>query len=329
MLSKIEYKLKKFITENYFGAIKFSQKFQNEKDCDSYLFNLKYPNGFICKKCNCKEYYRLKGSLAKRNRIIECANSNCKKQISITAKTIFEGTKISLIKWFWAFFFISQTKKGISACLLSKQINVSETTALSMLYKIRKEMEEDEIKYQIGGDGSIVEADEIDIGGEGSEKQKVLVLLEKNKENDKLGRIRFSLLPDKSLKSIESHLVQRVKAGTELHTDGNQVYDKIVKTYFKKYTLKQVSHSEENYSYEFLKDLDTIVSNLKKWYRGIHHHFSLKNTGYYLNEFAYRFNRRRSEINIFDRLLARSVLRTKNLKYREFIQDSQYLPVAC
>ena len=33
-----------------------------------------------------------------------------------------------------------------------------------------------------------------------------------------------------------------------------------------------------------------IIGNLKRWYRGVHHAFRLKNTGFYCNEFTYRFN---------------------------------------
>lgn len=118
-----------------------------------------------------------------------------------------------------------------------------------------------------------------------------------------------------------------VKKGTLLQTDGNSTYLKIVIRNFTSLKLQQVAHWEENHEHKFLADLNKIVGNLKNWYRGTHHHFNSKNTAYYLNEFAYRFNRRRTEFNIFDRLLSRSVKRIKMLTYENLIDSSQYLPL--
>ena len=113
-----------------------------------------------------------------------------------------------------------------------------------------------------------------------------------------------------------------------MQTDGNVTYSKIVTRYFHRLKLEQVAHWEENHEHKFLTDLNDIVGNLKNWYRGTHHHFKAKNVAYYLNEFAYRFNRRRTEYNIFDRLLSRSVKRIKDLTYEHIIDPVQYLPLA-
>ena len=268
----------------------------------------------------------MKSLKLKRKRLLEC--KKCGKQESMTADTIFHSTKLPLLKWFWAFYLISQTKKGISGCALSRKIKVSESTALLMLYKIRKVMEEAAITYQIGGPESIVDADEIEIGGVGSTKQNVLILLEKSKKTGKLGRVRFAPMVDKTVKSLELQLIPQIAKATELRTDGKNTYKRLAQKYFKNFDLKQMAHWEENHTYYFLRDLNTIVGNLKTWYRGTHHHFALKNVSYYLNEFAYRFNRRRSESNIFDRLLNRAVIRPKILKLRDLYKASQYMPLA-
>lgn len=265
----------------------------------------------------------------KRRHLIQCAS--CKKQESLTKGTIFESSKVCLEKWFFAMFAISQTKKGISALLLSKHINVAHSTALMILHKIRRSMEEDMIQYKIGGKGKIVEADEISIGGKNAEKQDVLVLLEKKKSHQKetSGRIRFVLLPDKQTKSIELALIPLIEKGTILRVDGKKSYTTLANKYFNRIaSLDQVAHWEENHQHKHLKSLNTQVGNLKKWYRGIHHSFSIKNTVYYLNEFSYRFNRRRSEINIFDRLLKRCVERAKILTFTHYESENQYSPLA-
>ena len=313
------------VWRKYFTVLDFTKKFPDEDACEKHLISIKYPEGFIC-KCGCIKYYKLRGNRFKRRRILQC--QSCKRQCSITANTVFSNSKVSLLKWFWAFYYVSQSKKGISGRQLSKNIGVSESTARLMLYKIRKEMEEDAITYQIGGPGKVVEADEFDVGGHNSEKQKSLILLEKDKKSGKLGRVRFAPMPDKSFKSLELNVVPMVAAGTTLHTDGNKTYVRLTIRYFRRLKLIQVANWEENNSHEFLNDLNTITGLFKTWYRGVFHHFSHKNIAYYFNEFCYRFNRRRSEGDIFNHLLNRSIVRSKNLKQKEFRSPEPYLPLA-
>ena len=161
----------------------------------------------------------------------------------------------------------------------------------------------------------------------GCKKQDVLVLLEKN-PNGKKGRLRLMPIENKQANTIEKALIPLLKKGTTLKVDGNKTYAKLTNRYFTRISrLDQVTHWEENHEHKHLKDLNMIVGNLKRWYRGIHHSFSLKNTGYYCNEFCYRFNRRRSEVNILFRLIKRSVTRPKMLSYRQFSNEKEYMPI--
>ena len=153
-----------------------------------------------------------------------------------------------------------------------------------ILMKIRRCMQENATKYQIGRLNSIVQADESDIGG-----------------------------------NPAYHFLR--------------LYD---------FDLDQVSHRQENFEHSHLKDLNMIIGNFKNWIRGIHGHIDRKNTAYYLNEFAYRFgwsqaalaarpcsqDRRRTESNIFDRLVKRSITRHIPITYKKIVNDQQYLPMA-
>jgi len=305
---------------DFLTTIKFSQKFKNEKDCEYHLFSIKYPYGFHCADCSCNEFYRLKRY---KNRVFQC--KNCGKQESLTANTIFQGTRTPLLKWFWAFYYISQHKKGISSVQLGKNIGVSDMTAWLILMKIRKSMQEDVTKYQIGGNSKTVQADEIEIGGKGSGKQKVLALLELNQAN-KLERFRFSPLKDKSRNIIELNLLPMVQKGTNVKTDGNNSYSFLGRNI--NFSWDKVAHWQEDHKHKHLKELNRIIGNFKNWYRGIFSHFELKNSAYYLNEFAHRYNRRRSESNIFDRLLERSISRPQYITYKELISKDEYFPMA-
>jgi len=314
----------KKVREGYYGPFEFFQDFPDEMACENEIYQLKYPEGFVCKKCGCKTFYRLKG-VPKRARKLQCRD--CKHQESLTANTLFHGTRTPLQKWFYLIFSMVQTKKGISANQLSKELHIDETTVLLMMTKVRKEMEESIVEYQIGGENCIVECDEIDIGGKNKEKQKSLVLLERNSDN-RNGRVRIVPIESKSYDDLEKVLIPVIKKGTILHTDGNPVYKKLHTKYNHHFQHKPVSSWEENHKHEHLDQLNKIVGNLKRWYRGMHHAFRIKNTGYYLNEFCYRFNRRRSEANLFTNILQRSVERPKILTYKTFSQSKPYSMLA-
>ncbi len=280
----MRFQFAKKVRDDYYGPFEFFEDFPNEKTCLDYLFEIKYPNGFQCEKCQSFRYDRLKGA-GKRARVVQCRD--CKKQKSLTADTIFEKTRVSLQSWFYVMFCMSQTKKGKSANQLSKEIHKDETTVLLMMSKIRKSMEENMVSYQIGGKNCVVEADEIEVGGKNGKKQIVLALLEKNPDGKK-GRFRLIPIKDKKASTIELALVPLIKQGSTLHTDGNPVYSLLQKRYSHYFDLKSVAHWEENFRHEFHKDINMIIGNFKRWYRGIHHSFNLKNTGFYCNEFTYR-----------------------------------------
>ena len=323
----MSFKYKKRVQKDYFGLMEFVRKFPDEETCENHLIKMKWPDGFCCSKCNGKKYYKLKGIALKRRRLLQCANNQCKKQVSLTKNTIFHASKLPLQKWFCAIFLVSQTKKGISGVLLSKQIHVSESTALLMQYKLRKEMEENMAKYRLGGPGCLVLADEFEVEGRNFLKQTVLALLEIN-SNKKQGRIRLIPIPDKKMTTLKSTMAPLLAQSTTLGVDCKNGYLKIATRNFNHIEHAGISHRPENFTRKFLDQLDVNIGNFKKWYRGIHHSFALANTGYYCNEFSYRFNRRRIEANIFDRLLGRAVSRSRRLKMRDFYQKKPYQPLA-
>ena len=261
---KYKFKMGRSLKQKYFGIREFFEKYPNEDTCEKAILDSKYPDGFKCRHCEHDKFHRLKDENSKRRRLIIC--SKCKKQESITKETMFYGSKQSLHNWFLAIFYMTQTKKGISAYQLSKHLKIAHSSAILMMNKIRFQMTEDAIKYQIGGPEGIVLADEFEMGRKKETKQDVLALLEK--KSGKLGRVRFTLLEDRKLQTIEKVLICQVAKGTTLHTDGkkgniklsNRNYNRIVQ-------VVQVSHAEENYTYKFLEELDMIIGNLKTWYR--------------------------------------------------------------
>ena len=152
----------------------FMNRFGTEEHCRDYLAAQRWPDGFVCPKCGHKHSCRLS------NGLYQC--THCHRQTSVTAGTVLHHSHVSLRKWFLAFYFVSQDKRGVSAVQLSNQIGVTYKTAWSMLRRIRSAMGQRDAAHLLSG---VVEFDDAYFGGpatggkrgRGTEKAKVFVAL--------------------------------------------------------------------------------------------------------------------------------------------------------
>jgi predicted RNA-binding Zn-ribbon protein involved in translation (DUF1610 family) len=87
--------------------IEFLEQFKDEESCGKYLFAIKWPAGFHCPKCGKEKYW-----LTAQN-LIHC--SSCGHQTSLTAGTIFQGTRKPLLLWFHIMWWVVAQKTGVSA----------------------------------------------------------------------------------------------------------------------------------------------------------------------------------------------------------------------
>jgi transposase-like protein len=114
------------------SLIAFQKHFCSEEACIKYLFQIRWPNGWVCPKCKAKKSYYI----CKR-RVYEC--SECQHQVSVTAGTIFHKTRTPLHIWFLAVFLVTSDKRGFSALGLSKMLGISQKKAWLMLQKFVKQ----------------------------------------------------------------------------------------------------------------------------------------------------------------------------------------------
>ena len=100
----------------------WQQQFSTEDDSLRYLQQMKWPNCFICPSCGNDHSYKIVS-----RHLYEC--TQCRKQTSVKAGTLFHGSRLSLIQWFWVIYFLGSDKGSISALRLSKLIEVHWRTA--------------------------------------------------------------------------------------------------------------------------------------------------------------------------------------------------------
>ena len=122
----------------------FRTRFSTEEICRAELFRSRFPNGFVCPKCGCTEYYPVRG----RN-TFQCRA--CRHQTSVTAGTVMHRTHLPLTAWFWAIYLCATDKRGISAVQLSRTLGICYESAWYLLHRIRAAMGKSDEKYELSG----------------------------------------------------------------------------------------------------------------------------------------------------------------------------------
>jgi len=269
----------------------FNKRFATEEQCREYLYQLRWPNGFICPKC--KESAK---SWPKGDSLHEC--SRCGHQTSVIAGTIFQDTRKPLRNWFTAIWWVTTQKNGASAAGLQQILGLrSYQTAWTWLHKIRTAMVNPH-RTKLSG---TVEVDECYIGGEESggkrgrgteNKCLVVIAVELLEGKNQLGRVRMKVVPDMSKSSLQGFIKENVDLGSTVITDGWKSYASIGKSGFSHIIPKKFEVEDPD---NILPHVHMIVSLLKRWLLGTHQGAVQEmHLQAYLDEYVFRFNRRKS-----------------------------------
>jgi len=267
--------------------MEFEQRFSSEEACHEYLFQLRWPNGFRCPRCQHGEAWETERGL------YHCRN--CNFQTSVTAGTVFQDTRKPLRLWFQAMWYVTNQKHGVSALGLKSTLGLgSYRTAWTWLHKLRYAM------VRPGRDrlAGIVEVDEAYLGGEKPGKRgrgaagKALVVVAAQEDGHRIGRIRLCRVSNASAQSLGRAVQDGVDPGAVVRTDGWSGYGQLEALGYVHQVIRQDSHIGEN----LLPMVNRVVSLLKRWLLGTHQGaVRISHLDYYLDEFTFRFNRRKSK----------------------------------
>src|SRR5512134_1553429 len=252
----------------------FRARFANNNQCRAYLARLKWPEGFRCVHCSGDRAY----FLPSKRVVYECAG--CGRQVSLIARTIFEQSKKPLVLWFRALFEITASKQGISASELQRKLGLgSYQTAWSWLTKIRAAMvrpNREPLSGEVEIDESYVGGPEPGKPGRAAEDKAIVAAVEKRGKS--CGRVRLGVIANVSADVLTAFVDNHLGDGETAHTDGWRGYAQLGQT-----------------AAEMLPRVHLIFSLLKRWILGTHQgSVSLKHLHGYLEEFTFRFNRRRA-----------------------------------
>jgi transposase-like protein len=284
----------------------FLRRFPDNDACLEYLKERYYPNGTECPKCGkASRFHRISGRSA-----YSC--QFCAHHVYPTSGTIMHRSSTSLQLWFWAIYLVSNSKTGISAKQLGREIGVTYKTAWRMLREIRSLLSD----HDDGPLSGEVEMDETFIGGKPRasdtrgmthaeavrfgmrKKQIVFAAVERG------GRIRASLVPDRSGPTLSAKAREFVLPESMIFTDEWALYTTVGRE-FKGH--RRIQHKQRIYVMDDAgtQNVESFFALFKNSVRGTHHNVSAKWLQRYLDEYTFRWNRRKCDWTIFGEILDR------------------------
>jgi hypothetical protein len=284
----------------------FQRRFADEVACADYLAAARWPDGFRCPACGGARAWRL----STKPFTWECAG--CGRQTSVTAGTVMHGSKLDLTVWFWAAYLMATHSNGMSAVQLQLQLGLgSYKTAWLLCAKLRRAMVDPERNPLAG----MVEVDETTIpfrtkqdpvagGGGRSQAGKMPVIAAVEIVGDGPGRLRLAPIADYSAESIRAFVATNVAAGVKLKTDGWAGYPGTPEVDHDPHVVGTMA------AHLVLPWTHRVFANLKRWALGVYHGLRRNHLQSYLDEFVFRFNRRRTRHAAFRSLLGIGVRMT-------------------
>jgi transposase-like protein len=296
--------------------------FASEEACRSYLEKLRWPGGFVCPACGCVDQpYR-----SSRGRLM-C--KDCGHQCTVTAGTIFEKTRTPLRVWLAAAWYLTSQKQGVNALGLQRVLGLgSYQTAWTMLHRFRRamvrpgrerlhgEVEVDETYLAITDRQSPLCA----TGRKNNTAKTLIVIAVEMLQPKGFGRIRLRCISDDSADSVIPFVQEVIEPGARVRTDGSAAYRTLPDLgYDHQRTVMLGSTIPAHVS---MPGVHRVAALIKRWILGTHHgSVQPEHLDAYLDEFAFRFNRRTSSSRgmLFYRLLQQSVI-TSPVTYDDVAQ---------
>jgi len=278
-------------------------QFNNEEAARATLEAVLWPSGPVCAHCGVINH----AYPTKRPGVFRCAEAVCRKDFTVTMKTVMERSHIPLHKWLLAFALMTASKKGISAHQLHRTLGITYRSAWFMAHRVREAMRAGGLT-SLGGEGKVVEADETYFGDVPEEKRRpspqrkgrpytkggrvgvggkraIVSLVERG------GNVRSFHVVVADGSTVATIVNENVLRETRLHTDESRLYIKVGAEYAAHET---VNHGAKEYARGDVttNSVEGYFSIFKRGMKGVYQHCGEKHLHRYLAEYDFRFNHR-------------------------------------
>jgi len=286
----------------------FNREFPTDDACLAYIAAQRIPGGVTtCEKCKVdRKHYRVRGRTA-------YACDHCGHHVYPLAGTIFEKSSTSLRLWFYAAYLMGSTRCGISAKQIQRETGVTYKTAWRMFRQIRSLMSEGDLQLE----GPTVEIDETYYGGvrkygtgrpmRGDKKKTPVVAVVQRH-----GKVLAKAVRDVRGCTLLGIVRKHVLPGSVIYTDELAGYDGIgaIQTKDKEpagYVHRRIKHADRVYVRGDIhtNTVEGFWSLVKRGIGGVYHSVGKKYLQSYLDEYAFRYNRRHMGNQQFRAILGR------------------------
>ena len=282
------------------SEVAFRVRFGTEQACRTALFEMRWRAGLTCPACGHHGFCTLK-----TRQLFQC--NRCKKQVRLTAGTVFQDSKLPLTVWFLAIYHLTQSKGGISSIELGRRLGVRQPTAWLLKHKLMRAMAEREAqKPKLEGR---VEIDDAYLGGERSGgkrgrdaagKTPIVAAVETTAER-KPRRLKLTVVKGFRKKEIAKLAKRDFTPGSNVVSDGLSCWPAVEKAGCC-HSPMITGSGRRAARWAPFRWVNTTLGNIKTAIAGTYHHVSDKHAQSYLTSFAYRFNRRYQLDSIVERL---------------------------
>jgi transposase-like protein len=297
----------------------FRERFGAEGACRAALLAMRWREGLTCPACGHRGFCALK-----TRKVFQC--NRCKKQLSLTAGTVFQDSKLPLTTWFSAVYHLTQAKGGISSIELARRLGVRQPTAWLMKHKLMRAMAAREAaKPKLSGR---VEIDDAYLGGErpggkrgrgAAGKTPVVAAVETTAER-KPRRLRLSVVKGFRKREVEKVAKRDFAPGSNVVSDGLSCWPAVAKAGCAHFPMA-TGAGRQAARWAPFRWVNTVLGNIKAALVGTYRHVSAKHAQSYLTSFAYRFDRRFQLDSIVERL-AWAAAHTAPQPYRVVTADA-------
>jgi transposase-like protein len=281
--------------------------FPTNDACKDFLKNHRWPDGVVkCPRCGNAKVGKL--NWKPFNWVCKlCGDTPYR--FSVTVNTIFENTKYPLTVWFQVLWQMLNSKKGVSALQIQRQIGCGDyRTAWYMCHRLRAAMHDPSFQQLLG----IVEVDEMYVGGKDKNRHW-------NKKSHKTGgeasgktavigaisrkdNVVCQMIENTSRETLDGFISKVVSPNVSLlATDEYPAYGRLDRIY----AHQIIQHREGIYvrGEVHTNNIESFWSLIKRGVMGSFHHVSRKYLPLYLAEFQFRFNNRKNP-DIFGEAIA-------------------------
>jgi hypothetical protein len=299
----------------------FFKTYGNEEACKELFKSYREKQGLTCRDCGHDQLHWLKT-------VDRWQCKKCMHQQTLRSGTILEASKLPYHYWIYTIYLMTNTKKGISAKELQRQLGHKRYEPIwAMMHKIRAAMGKRDSKYQMENvvelDDGYVKADQPDQSSEKDETPKrgrgtqshssILMMAsvgpgkssssKKSRKPTALRYVRMRHIEDITGDTFESEASENIDSSATVISDNFRGFTKI-KNVVKEHASMNVPKEEAS---TILPWVHTTISNLKRTLLGVNHSVHSAYLQNYLNEFCYKVNRRYFGSKLFDRLMITAV----------------------